>query len=289
MTQTLLPILYALFVWWFSTGIIMYLDGLPRRTFRWSMLGATVLLGISLYGLGRTSADASVTGAYAAFTFALLAWGWQEISFYTGYVTGPRKTACPADCSGLKHFWHAVETTLWHEVSILLTFGTVAWLTWDQPNQVGVWTFLVLWWMHESARLNVVLGVRNLNEEFLPEHLSYLRRYLKRGPMNLLFPVSVSVSTVIAVLMVQNVMAAESEFALAGAVFVATMMILAILEHWFLVIPLPAQALWNWSLKSRKGQTSLVAEAVPQHLAPASCTCNTSTHHGSLKTTGEVK
>ena len=28
---------------------------------------------------------------------------------------------------------------------------------------------------------------------------------------------------------------------------------------------------------------------VPQHLAPASCTCNTFTHHGSLKTTGEVK
>ena len=84
-------------------------------------------------------------------------------------------------------------------------------------------------------------------------------------------------------------MAAESEFALAGAVFVATMMILAILEHWFLVIPLPAQALWNWSLKSRKGQTSPVAEAVPQHLAPAACTCNASTHHGSLQTTGEVK
>ena len=40
-----LPVLYALFVWWFSTGVIIYLDGLPVRTFRWSMLGATATLG----------------------------------------------------------------------------------------------------------------------------------------------------------------------------------------------------------------------------------------------------
>ena len=40
-----LPLVYALFVWWFSTGVIIYLDNLPRRTHRWSMLAATVLVG----------------------------------------------------------------------------------------------------------------------------------------------------------------------------------------------------------------------------------------------------
>jgi putative photosynthetic complex assembly protein 2 len=44
-----LPVLYALFLWWFSTGLILYLDGLPRRSFRWSMLVATGLLGAALY------------------------------------------------------------------------------------------------------------------------------------------------------------------------------------------------------------------------------------------------
>ena len=40
MVQYGLPVLYALFVWWFSTGLIIYLDGLPRSTYRWTMLGA---------------------------------------------------------------------------------------------------------------------------------------------------------------------------------------------------------------------------------------------------------
>ena len=45
-----LPVLYTLLLWWASTGVILYLDGLDRRTFVWSMAGATVLLGISLWG-----------------------------------------------------------------------------------------------------------------------------------------------------------------------------------------------------------------------------------------------
>ena len=37
---------------------------------------------------------------------------------------------------------------------------------------------MVLWWMHQSAKLNVFFGVRNLNEEFLPEHLEFLKSFL---------------------------------------------------------------------------------------------------------------
>jgi len=71
-------ILFTLFLWWFSTGVILYLDGLPRRTFRWSLLGATVLFAVALYGLAVTRSDTSVTGAYLAFTFGVLVWGFQE-------------------------------------------------------------------------------------------------------------------------------------------------------------------------------------------------------------------
>jgi hypothetical protein len=39
MSQYALPVLFALFLWWFSTGAILYLDGLPQRTFKWSMAG----------------------------------------------------------------------------------------------------------------------------------------------------------------------------------------------------------------------------------------------------------
>ena len=54
MTSFLLPVLYTLFVWWFSTGAILYLDGLPKRTFPWTMRGATIVLAAAFYGLFAT-------------------------------------------------------------------------------------------------------------------------------------------------------------------------------------------------------------------------------------------
>ncbi|MBB4267189.1 putative photosynthetic complex assembly protein PuhE [Roseospira visakhapatnamensis] len=253
LTSYIAAILHAAFLWWFATGVILLLDGLPTRTFKWSMLVATGVLGLSLYGLWSNAGDTTSSGAYAAFTYALLAWGWQEISFYMGYVTGPRKRPCPEGCHGWKHFVHALEANLYHELSIIVTLTVIVVLTWGQPNQVGLWTFLVLWWMHESARLNVFLGVRNLNEEFLPDHMAFLKSFLNNSrPINLLFPVSVTVSTVVAVFIVQAAVApGVSAFDAVGYTFVGTMMTLAILEHWFLVLPLPAAALWNWSLRSR--------------------------------------
>ena len=252
MSTYVLPVLFALFVWWFSTGLIMYLDGLPRRTFRWSMLGATVLLGGSLWGLHVSSQQVTLRGAYVAFACGLLAWGWQEISFYMGFVTGPRSQPCPEGCRGWRHFGHAIQTSLWHELAIIASAAIVVGLTWHGANQVGTWTFMVLWWMHQSAKLNVFLGVRNLNEEFLPEHLQFLRSFLTKKPMNLLFPISVTVSTVIAVHLVNMADAAgASPFQRTGFTFLATMMVLAIVEHWLLMLPLPAAALWGWSLKSR--------------------------------------
>ena len=256
MVEHLYPALFALFVWWFSTGVIIFLDGLPERTFKWSMIGASVVLGVSLFGLAQTATDISLTGAYLAFTFGLLAWGWLEISFLMGYVTGPRKEACPEDCQGIRHFWHGVEVVLWHELAIVATFCAILALTWASPNQVGLWTFVVLWLMRQSAKLNVFLGVRNLSEEFLPEKLAYLKRYLNKRPMNLLFPVSVTLSTVICVMLFDRAFAADaSAFEATAFTFTAVMLALAILEHWFLVLPLPAARLWHWGLKSRKART----------------------------------
>lgn len=261
------PILFALFVWWFSTGAIIYLDGLPTRTFKWSMLGATILFAAALYGLWASANDTSVKGAYVAFAAALVAWGWHEISFYMGYVTGPRKHACREGCSGWAHFGHAIGVSLWHELAILASFLVIAALTWGADNQVGLWTFVILWWMHESARLNVFLGVRNVNAHFLPPHLAYLKSFLSQKPMNLLFPFSVTISTAICAALVTEALIVTDPFEQAGLTFLATMLALAILEHWFLVLPVPAEAMWNWSMKSRpsgeREDTPAVCSAQP--------------------------
>jgi len=266
------PALFALFVWWFSTGAIIFLDNLPRKTFKYSMIGASIVSLACVYGLYRTSLHTTVAAAYAAFFFGLFAWGWQEISFYMGYVTGPRNQPCPEGCSGWKHFGHAIETSLWHELAIIASAIVIVDQTWGAPNQIGMWTFMVLWWMHQSAKLNVFFGVRNLNEEFLPEHLTFLKSFLKSKPMNLFFPISITVSMVITTLLFDHAVHAKTVFARSGDTFLATMMALAILEHWFLVIPLPAGKLWQWGLASRKPAKAFEAEIVAGFLGAGKTT-----------------
>ena len=236
------------------------------------MAGATLLLAASLYGLAVTSRHTTVASAYWGFACGLLAWGWQEISFYMGFVTGPRREVCPEGCGGWRHFGHAVQTSLYHELAIIAAGALVVALTWGQPNQVGTWTFMILWWMHQSAKLNVFLGVRNLNEEFLPEHLAFLKGFLTKRPMNLLFPVSVTVSTVIAAVLVQKAIAAGHAFDAAAFTLLATMMVLAILEHWFLVLPLPSAKLWSWGLASRGPARAFDVEIVAGFLGAGKTT-----------------
>ncbi|MBZ8132212.1 putative photosynthetic complex assembly protein PuhE [Afifella sp. IM 167] len=256
-----LPIVYTLFVWWFSTGAILYLDGLPRSTFRWSMLGATVMLVVSLWGLSVSADDDTVHGAFLAFTCGIFAWGWHEISFLMGYVTGPRKTTCPRKTPVGRRFFLAVQTILYHELAILASALAILALTWRGDNFVGLGTFMILWGMRLSAKFNLFLGVRNLGEKLLPDSLLYLRSFMQKRAMNPLFPLSVTIATGAAVLFAAGAVTAENSFEASAFTFLATLMALALLEHWFMVLPLPADALWKWGLKSHEKNRSRRARA----------------------------
>jgi putative photosynthetic complex assembly protein 2 len=256
MLSLAVPVLFALFVWWFSTGLILLLDSLPRTTFRWSLVLSSVLAAGALLGLAHTADQTTTAGVYCAFTCALLVWGWHELSFLTGWITGPRKQASPEGTVGWPRFVHAVQAILWHELAIIGMGLTIVTITWDQPNQIGTWTFLVLWVMRTSAKLNLFFGVRNLSEEFLPEHLKYMQSFFRRRAMNLLFPFAVTAATIVATLMVAAALDPATPQALsAGLILVTTMLGAAILEHWLLVLPLPATALWKWAMRSPDAAT----------------------------------
>lgn len=252
MSALVLPALVALFAWWFSTGIILLLDQLPRRTYRWTLLGATVVLAGALWGLWASAGVETAGGAYAAFVSALLAWGFLEITFLTGLLTGPRKQACPPDCRGWRHFRHGVEVILYHEIAIILAAAVVLALTWGEPNGFGAWAFMILWVMRQSSKLNLFLGVRNLSEDFLPEHLRYLAAFFRRRPMNFLFPVSITGATLGTAWLTWQALAADSAFAATGYGLLAALMALALLEHWLLVLPLRAETLWGFALRARQ-------------------------------------
>ncbi len=246
------PLLFSIFLWWFSTGVILHLVGLPRSTFRWTLLGATLLAALGFAGLRASSAVETPAAAYCAFTCALLIWAWQEVAFLLGIATGPRRTACPPQAKGWHRAHLAFQTVAHHELALLLLGAGVLAATWGQPNRTGLWTFAILWAMRQSAKLNVFLGVRNFSEEFLPAHLGYLQSYFRRARMNSLFPVVVALSTWLAVIVWQAALAGRIGSHEATALtFAATLLSLAILEHWFLVLPLPSAAMWSWGLRSR--------------------------------------
>jgi putative photosynthetic complex assembly protein 2 len=244
----LVPAVFALFLWWFTTGAIFFLDSRPLHTFKWSMMGGTVMLGLAVWAVHLTAQQTDSTSAYLAFSAGLIAWGWQELSLYTGYVTGPRKIRCAEGCSGLKHFGHAIAANLWHEIAIIVVAAIIWFIVNDQPNWTGFYTYVTLWGMHLSARLNVFLGVRNVSVEFVPPHMEVLKSFLTEKPMNMLFPVSVTIATIGVICLVGRAADATSDYAITSYSLLAAIMGLALVEHWMLVIPFSVQKLWSWSL-----------------------------------------
>ena len=244
-----IPILFALFVWWFSTGIVLYVVGLPRWTLRWTVGGAGLLLAAALWTLVATRNDLGAFGTYAAFTSAIVAWGFVEVLFLTGLVTGPRRSACPAGAAGWQRVVFAIEAILYHELLLLAVGGLIGLATWGGDNRMAVWTYSVLWIMRLSAKLNLFLGVPVLNDGLLPVAVDYLKTYFRRRSANLLFPVSVAATTVALVILSRDAVIDGS----IGLTLIATLLALALLEHLFMVVPLPLEAAWGWGMKSGAG------------------------------------
>ena len=93
-------LLATLALWWVSTGVILRFDSLDRRTFGRSMAWASVILLLSLWLARQSSSQTTPGAAYLAFACGLVAWGWQLLSFYTGFVTGPRTVCLPSRLPG---------------------------------------------------------------------------------------------------------------------------------------------------------------------------------------------
>ncbi len=259
-----IAVIYALGLWWFSTGAILWLDRRPRATYRWSLAVASVVALGAVAALAMTRSVATPLGAFAAFSAALAVWGWHELSFLTGLVTGPSSRACPPDARGWRRFRLAAATLIHHEVALALTAAGIAGLTLGQANPIGGWTFLVLFAARLSAKLNLFLGAPNFSVELFPAHLRHLTSYLKKGPVSALFPVSIAGLAAAAGLAAWRAFdPAGGAFAATGFALVAALAALALLEHAFMALPLPDAALWRWALPASE-------RAAAPHPLPAS-------------------
>ena len=252
MTNPWIAALFALFVWWFSTGAILWRVKSADKAGPGAHL-ASVLLGLPLlvlgaYGLATTLPDASVTGTYLAFLSALAVWGWIELAFLSGIITGPNTKPCPPHVAQSDRFWRAVGTIAWHEVLLIATLILIATASEGAANDIGLWTFAILFFARLSAKLNLFFGVPRIHTEFLPKPLAHLASHFRHAGMNWVFPISVTLLTFAAACWMERAIAAPTDGAFIGHILLAALTLLALLEHWFMVLPLPDQKLWRWML-----------------------------------------
>ncbi|MBU3561755.1 MAG: DUF3623 domain-containing protein [Rhodoferax sp.] len=243
------PLIFTVFIWWFSTGLILKVHSLPKRFFKSIFIASIGVLLLAFWGLSISSQQATIAGAYCSFTCAIIIWGWQELAFLLGYITGSRRSECPSGLSPMTRAWYAFQTINYHELALLSLGAILFFINLDSVNQTGFWTFVILWGMRQSTKINIFLGVLNFNESFLPQHLQYLVTYFRRRAMNFLMPFSVLVSVMILILIWSSAGVDSSPFDRASYALLGTLLALGLLEHLFLILPFPSELLWKWGYK----------------------------------------
>lgn len=247
-TRALLAAAFVIVAWWSSTGVILGLVRRPRSTHRNTLRLATVALLPALLLMRVSSAQVSLAGAGTAFLATLVLWGWLEISFLLGAVTGPRRVACPAGCHGVRHFGHAVNAILYHELAILAGAAVITLLCTGRPNRIALWTYLLLWGMRISAKLNLFFGVPNTAAELLPPHLRYISSYFRRRRLQPLLTLSILLAAGVSAGLISAAASAPlGSFTALELTLLATLALLALFEHCMLALPLPADGPWRLS------------------------------------------
>ena len=240
-------VLYAVLCWWIGTGVILWLDRLPPASFRWSMLAWTFLLGLSFWGVSVSMKSLSDFNAYLGFGSVIVMWGWHELAFLTGTITGPRKIAMDEGATGAKRFSQSLMVVLHHEFALILNFGFLCAMQLDNPNHIALCTFALLWCMRVSAKLNLFFGVTENGAAYLPAHLTYLASYFRRRRLTWWFVISVSLSISTWAWLVWQAQAGAVEMTTAW-VLLASLLALAIVEHALMLFPLPLQRIWGWAM-----------------------------------------
>ncbi len=257
MTSPWIASLIAVFVWWFSTGAILVA---VRRADRLGRHGMTVFVGLPLLALGAWAVavsldDPSVLGTYLGFAGALAIWGWIELAFLAGVITGPMKDGCPPRLSGRDRFFRAFQTVAYHELALTMGLWALVIASDGAANRVALATYLVLFLARIMAKLNLYFGVPRINLEFVPDRLAHLKSYFHRGPVTLAFPIAITVLTVLLAICAERLWRAEASATVVGFSLLTTMAALALLEHWLMVVPLSDTKLWRWMLPAPKTMT----------------------------------
>lgn len=252
MTGIWSAIAIAIVAWWFFTGAILLVIRLADRR-GGSAYFRAVVLGVPVLGVGAAAVILSgpyetVAGVYAGFFGALAVWGWIELAFLTGLVTGPAPQPAPSGIRGWPRFWAAWQALAHHELLLLVGFLGVTVAVHGQPNTVAFWTYGILFLARISAKLNFFFGVPRINLEFVPRPLEHLKSHFRQGRVTPFFALAITLLGFAVACFAERLWSAGTEPDAIRFALLAALSALALLEHWLMVLPLPDARLWRWML-----------------------------------------
>jgi hypothetical protein len=103
---------------------------------------------------------------------------------------------------------------------------------------------------------------------------------MRRRNINLFFPLSVVAGTLVFAWLLASSLATPDAFSRTGYLLVTTLLGLALLEHWFLVLPINDSALWQWALRSAKraSRRRMTGKRKDEHRASVVDSSHSSSH-----------
>ena len=181
------PSSVALISWWFGTGIILLLVRLPKEQFSPARLSWTLISIPALYFTYQSMLENTNANAYMGFISTIVLWGWHELAFLTGWISGPRRVPLEAGLGLWDRFKQSVQVVWHHELALFVTLILLVIVQIGHPNHTAMCTFALLWLMRLSSKLNLFFGVPQVGEQYLPTHLTYMGSYFRKKPVGVFF------------------------------------------------------------------------------------------------------
>ncbi len=245
------PILAMLVLWWSSTGAILMLGERSERARFAAMAVVSVFALAGFAGVWLLRDVTTPTGAYTGAIAALTLWGWHEMSFLFGFITGPNSKPCPAGLKGWPRFCAAAATLMHHELALGATVIVLGVMSLGAANAVALQLFSLLFALRLSSKFNLFVGAQHFTDQFLPARLSHLRTYFSPRPAGYFFVATTAAITALATFLFWGAATADTPFAASAFALLGALAALGALEHLFLALPLPDAALWRWLLPAR--------------------------------------
>ncbi|MEM6619869.1 MAG: putative photosynthetic complex assembly protein PuhE [Pseudomonadota bacterium] len=256
--QIAAAVLVACFVWWAATGAILYVVkradaglGSYRAPVFWTAPAAVLGAGVLWWSTLAPGAAPGTAQVYGGFFGAIALWGWFELAFLAGVITGPNRFECPRGIPEFERFVRAWGTIAYSEMALAAIALSCLALLREAESTIGLWTFLVLFFARISAKLNVWMGVPNINVEFLPRPVAHVASHFRVAPMNPLFPATQLALALAMGFWIERAATAQGSDAV-GFTLLAVLTALAFLEHWMMVLPLQDAKLWAWLIRFRQ-------------------------------------